>query len=270
MKEAQRILPSYTIAGTEFTVDVFNEELRQTDQPGNVIGFDQMAYSKNGYRFDYNTELKNIPISFVGGYETVHVPNMTELDPVGMAAKYNMDITEIAGKTDIDIMVDQKQLALREGGQLPVIEIAGHPFYVDLAMDALRPKDDFTTPGIRFSEIDDYFFEGSRHYRIPHNPKTHTLEELDFENIKAIPKGIILVEIPLPHELDPVAYARIHGLDRDQILREHPIQMNTKAIEIPWADTPLKQIIARNLKRELEKNQAAENNKPQRKRGRRL
>ena len=41
-------------------------------------------------------------------------------------------------------------------GILPTIEIAGHPFYVDLRMNKLRPKDDFISKGIDFTEIKDY------------------------------------------------------------------------------------------------------------------
>ncbi len=194
---------------------------------------------------------------------------MTELDPVGMAQKYGLNEADITGKIDTDLMVDQKQLALREQGQLPVIEIAGHPFYVDLVMDMLRPKDDFAATGIRFSDIDDYFVESSNHYRIPYNPATHSFEELDYENIKAIPKGIIVVEIPLAQPLDPIAYGRLHGFDKYQMLRETPIQMQMKAREVSWDDTPIKQIIVRNLKRDLEKEQTPSPNKhkPKRSRG---
>jgi hypothetical protein len=268
--EQERKLPIYTIEGTEFFVDVSKEELREKLNPENTIGFDEMAYSKYGYHFDYNKELKNIPVSFIDGYETVHLPNMTELDPVGMGQKYGMAVEKIAGKIDIDLMTDQKLLALREQGQLPVIEIDGYPFYVDLAMDALRPKDDFTTGGIRFRDIDDYFIENVYQYRIPYNPATHSFEDLDYDNIKAIPKGIIVVEIPWQQRLDPIAYARIHGFEKEQMLRENPLQLQMKANTVSWDDTPIKQIIARNLKRELEENETKTKTdiKLQRKKGR--
>ena len=38
-------------------------------------------------------------------------------------------------------------------GMLPTIDIAGHTFYVDIRMDMLRPKDDFLSKGIVFSDI---------------------------------------------------------------------------------------------------------------------
>ncbi|SDE88166.1 hypothetical protein SAMN05216464_110170 [Mucilaginibacter pineti] len=268
--EQERILPTHIISGTTFIIDVQNEQLRELGRPDNIISFNEMAYSRSGYRFDFNKELKNIPVSFVNGYETIHLPNMTELDPLGMAQKYGISEIEIIRKKDVDIMVDQQQLAQRERGQLPVIEIKGHLFYVDLVMDSLRPKDDFATAGIRFNDIDDYFLESSNHYRIPYNPATHSFEDLDYENIKAIPKGIIIVDIPWQQHLDPIAYARIHGFDKDQILRESPIQLHMKAHEASWDDTPIKQIIAKNLKRDLGSEQEQSPDKPQRKRGRGL
>jgi hypothetical protein len=264
--EQQRLLPTLSIEGTIFIVDVQKEELTQKDHPQNCISFNEMLYSKDGYRFDYDKELKNKPDFFIDNPVRVHVPHMTELDVTGMAEKYHLNEAEIIGKTDLDLMVDPEQLALREHGQLPVIEISGHPFYVDLFMDMLRPKDDFASNGIRFAEIDDYYVEEVKHYRIPYNPATHSFEDLDYENIKAIPKGIIVIDIPLTAQLDPVAYARINGFEKEQILRGNPIQLQMKAPEVPWDETPIKQIIARNLKKDLEKDQTQ--SKPQRKRGR--
>jgi hypothetical protein len=268
--EQGRILPTRDILGTTFIVDVQKDQLREQGNPDNTIGFNEMGYSKEGYRFHYDPILKNLPESFTAEYEVISIPNLTELDPMGMAMKYGKTEAEIAGKTDVEVMVDQKQLALRvEYGQLPVFEIVGHPFYVDLVMNSLRPKDDFApTAGIRFEEIEDYFIESTNHYLIPYNPITHSLEELDPETIKAVPKGIVFVEIPLPQPLDPVAYARIHGFDRDQTLRETPLQMKMKAVEVPWYNTPLRRIIADNLKRDLIKQLTQSSNKPQRKRSR--
>ena len=254
------------IAETAFIVDVEKDELRQKDKPQNCISFSEMGYHKLYYEFHYDLGTKNIAVSVSNATQFTRVPNLTELDPIGMAIKYGNNEAEVIGKMDVELMVDQTQLALREGGQLPVIEIAGHPFYVDIRMDMLRPKDDFLATGIRFSAIDDYFIEEAKHYRVPYNPATHSFEELNLENIKAIPKGIIVIDVPLEQQLDPVAFARHYGFNREHILRNNPIQMNVKAREVSWDETPIKQIIARNLKKDLEKNQTQ--SKPQRKRSR--
>ena len=38
-------------------------------------------------------------------------------------------------------------------GILPTIEIHGHTFYVDIRINKLRPKDNFLSNGIVFSEL---------------------------------------------------------------------------------------------------------------------
>ena len=55
-------------------------------------------------------------------------------------------------------------------GILPTLDIAGHTFYVDLRMNKLRPKDDFISKGIDFTEIKDYYDRDRRAFVIPYNP----------------------------------------------------------------------------------------------------
>lgn len=71
---------------------------------------------------------------------------------------------------------------------LPTIDIAGHTFYVDICMDMFRPKDDFLSKGIVFSDIENYYDEDKRTYTIPYNPKTHQFQEPDYRNTKELPK----------------------------------------------------------------------------------
>lgn len=72
-------------------------------------------------------------------------------------------------------------------GILPTIEIAGHTFYVDIRMDKLRPKDDFLSDGISFSEIEDYLNEEKEIYIIPYDPQKKELGKIDYETITEIP-----------------------------------------------------------------------------------
>ncbi|SEN57742.1 hypothetical protein SAMN05192574_103576 [Mucilaginibacter gossypiicola] len=250
--EEQRKLPIYTIEGTEFMVDVNQGLLIEKGHEINTIAISDMLYSRSGYRLDYDPAIRNILESIKEDYAIICIPNLTELDPVGMAGKYGISEAEVAGKADVEVIINQQQLALREGGQLPVIEICGHPFYVDLNMDCVRPKDDFSTTGIRFKDMDDYYVAELDCYRITYNPKTFKMEELDFQTIKEIPRHLVIVDIPLPSRLDPVAFARIHEFDKDSILVENGLQLHRIAKEISWEETPIKQIIAGNLKKELD------------------
>jgi hypothetical protein len=57
---------------------------------------------------------------------------MVVLDPVGMAAKYNLPLDSLDRKTDYDIIVDNELVQKRLNGFLPVIDIAGHDFLCGL------------------------------------------------------------------------------------------------------------------------------------------
>lgn len=84
--------------------------------------------------------------------------------------------------------INRKAYDLRVNqGMLPIIDIAGHTFYVDIRMDMLRPKDDFLSKGIVFSDIVTYYNVDKRTYTIPYNPKTHEFQEPDYRNIKEPP-----------------------------------------------------------------------------------
>lgn len=94
----ERKLPVVEIAGTSFYVDVLREELRQKDKPGNRISFNELSECKEGYRFIYDIRVKNVSDkeSDAGG-DTGHLlkvilPALMELDPVGLAEKYDIPV----------------------------------------------------------------------------------------------------------------------------------------------------------------------------------
>lgn len=176
---------------------------------------------------------------------------------------------------NINILTAEQQLQLRESGRQPIIEIEGHPFFVDIHWGFLRPKDDFSTQGINLSAIDHFMLPDERSYWIPYEPKTHSLKELDLENITSIPKDIVVVEIPCQQRLDPVGFARKYGIDRDKFLKRYPLKMEMKARSVPWGKTNINRVILSNLKKDLKaeilksvENQSAE--KTRRKKGKKL
>ncbi|WP_204328339.1 hypothetical protein, partial [Stenotrophomonas maltophilia] len=75
-------------------------------------------------------------------------------------------------------------------------------------MDMLRPKDDFLSKGIVFSDIQNYYDEDKRTYTIPYNPKTHEFQEPDYRNIKELPKDLIAVSFPSERLLDRIGWNR--------------------------------------------------------------
>lgn len=248
MKE-KRALPTINIEGTEFLVDVNKLELTQKGNPKNTISIFHMRDLRDGYQFSYGLQEKNIPHLYSSNEKiTVTIPKLVKLDPEGMAAKYN--IADITGKSDFDLMVDQDVLRKRiRLGQLPTVDIAGHIFYADARIDLLRPKDDFTTMGIRFSEIEHYFDKDKNCYIIPYNPTTHQFQELDYDTITEYPKELLAVEFPHEHTLDPIGWNRHNGFDETQNLKKTGLKLEFTARTIPWNETRIDQTIKENLKR---------------------
>lgn len=133
-------------------------------------------------------------------------------------------------------------------GKLPIIEIAGHPFYVDVRMETLRPHDDFSTLGIPFSIFKE-FEPISSSAIVSYNPSTHTLKEVDYYRLTEIPTDWIMIEIPNPIYLDPVGYARECNWDLTETLKVYPIQSDLKARILPWEETTIPDIIKVNTQR---------------------
>ncbi|MBO9676376.1 MAG: hypothetical protein J7577_23240 [Sphingobacteriaceae bacterium] len=267
----ERELPTINIEGAEFLVDVAKMELREKDNPENTISVFEM-WDRNdgtGYVVEFVKTEKVSNGVLRGKTVTAKIPEMITLDPEGMSQKYGVPLELFATKTDFDIMVDQTSLKQRLSGLLPVVDIVGHPFYVDIRMGMLRPKDDFMSQGIRFSEIENYYDDQKDMYWIPYNPKTHEFQEIDWETITEIPKDIIPVSFPHETILDPIGYNRIHGFDELSNLKETNVKSHFKAVQIPWKETGLLEMIKENKAKSLN-NKNIKNNPEKKGKGRKL
>lgn len=271
----KRQLPVINIEGTDFLIDVIKLELREKGSSKNTISIFDMRDVGDGYVFFYGLEEKNIPHLFSSNEKTtVKIQELVKLDPEGMAAKYN--VTDVIGKSDFDLMVDQEALHKRiRLGNLPTVDIAGHTFYANARIDLLQPKDDFMTIGINFSEIHHYFDEDKNQYIIPYNPKTHEFQELDYDNITEYPKELLAIEFPHEQVLDPVGWNRNNGFNETQNLKEIGLKLHFKAQIIPWNETGIDETIKENIKRlQPEKvktrQQLSTFDKPPKKRGRKM
>ncbi len=277
MKEPdyKRELPTINIEGTEFLVDLNKLELREKLNFKNTISIFDMRDVGDGYTFQYGFSEKNIPHLFSSNEKTtVKIPDLVKLDPEGMALKYN--VADVSGKDDFDLMVDQDALHKRiRLGNLPTLDIAGHTFFADARIDLLRPKDDFTTLGICFSDIDHYFNEEEHSFIIPYNPKTHQFQELDYDKITEHPKDLIAVQFPHQQILDPIGWNRYHGFNETQNLKEIGLKLHFEAKLIPWEKTGIDETIKENIKRLKpdtlqSKKQIPETDKTLKKRGRKM
>jgi len=257
-----RDIPKIKIEGAEFFVDVDWQRLTDMRDMLNDIYFFDLKDHGTHYSFSYDPQKRNIADSNSGGI-TVEIPQMVNLDPVGMAERYGCDLDSLTGKTDYEIIVNQDLVKRREMGELPVIEIEGYSFIVDIRMGCLRPKDDLQTAGIAFDTIPSIDIEdGFQYLYFAYDPKRHKCVALDERTITAIPEGVVVVEIPTVPQLDPIGFAREYGLDQIRTLREYPPIANMKSKLIPWNYTPIERIIQRNQKKLLERHVIKINNRP--------
>lgn len=91
-----RQLPVVDIAGTAFYVDVLHDELRQKDNPENRISFSVFDQEGDGYTFLYDMQAKNTPDNaehMEPHYKWVTLPALMELDPEGIALKYDIPLS---------------------------------------------------------------------------------------------------------------------------------------------------------------------------------
>ncbi|WP_050378362.1 hypothetical protein [Chryseobacterium sp. Hurlbut01] len=134
-------------------------------------------------------------------------------------------------------------------GMLPTLDIAGHTFYVDLRMNKLRPKDDFISKGIDFTEIKDYYDRDRRAFVIPYNPTKREFQQDDVSKMTELPTDIIIVQFPNQYELDIVGWNRKHG---NSLTDQDVKQMHFEARTLPWVDTNVIEHIKRNVAEQLQ------------------
>jgi len=134
-------------------------------------------------------------------------------------------------------------------GMLPTLDIAGHTFYVDLRMDKLRPKDDFISKGINFTEIKYYYDRDRRAYVIPYNPTKREFQQDDVSKMTELPTDIIIVQFPNQYELDIVGWNRKYG---NSITDQDVKQMHFEARTLPWVDTNVIEHIKLNVAEQLQ------------------
>jgi hypothetical protein len=232
----------FTIEGTTFLVDIDKQVLRQTNNPANEISFihdmqDQGAF----YHLLYDLDEQNAAHDLFdqGRVKVIEVPQMTDLDRDGMAAKYGLSPELVMGKSDFELIVDQGALDQRLNGILPQIDIAGEAFIVDLHLHELRNQQ-FFFPVISLKSFE--LTNDGWNYEAFYQPVMKQVVEID-PKLTEFPEGVIKIRIPNEIGLDPVATARQYGMDEREMLRRYPIQKDLKAEVIPLSETNIPALI---------------------------
>lgn len=245
----------FEIEGTSFEVDIENEVLRQTNDRNNVIAFVQdMQDQGTFYRLRYDIDEKCAVYDPVFGQriKEINVPQMTELDPEGMAARFGLSPAQVKGKSDFEVIVDQDALQQRRDGVLPKINIAGEDFVFDLRLQELRhAKYFFPVISLKSFELTNVGWNYEAYY----HPVLKQVVEID-PKLTEFPEHVIKIKIPNEIGLDPVGTARQYGMDERDLLRQYPIQKDLKAELISLADTQIPELIRRN-KEQLQRDHQA-------------
>lgn len=239
------IRPIYTIHDTDFMVDIDKQVLREAQRPTNEISFvNDMKDMGSHYLLNYDivektcTPAVSDPLTWL----PFHIPPLIELDPAGMAEKYGIPQSDLKGKIDFDVIVDQDALYLRHQGILPRIDIAGEAFIIDLHLHELRHQQHFF-PVLSLKSFE--LTNDGWNYEAFYHPVMKQVVEIDAK-LTEFPEGVIKIRIPNEIGLDPVETARQYGMEERELLRRYPIQAALKAEVIPLSETHIPALIRRN------------------------
>ncbi|MEE6126049.1 hypothetical protein V2E39_01475 [Chryseobacterium arthrosphaerae] len=251
--------------GIEFIADVNKFEFREKANPDNRYTLEDMIdLGEDGYRFDHFDKTSRRDL-------TITPPQFVTVAPKQMAEKYNKAVEEILLLTDFELMVDQEALSRRiKHGELPTVEIGGHIFYADARIDLLRPKDDFSTMGISFDELEDWYVDPKNTYAFPYDPKTHEIGKIEWDKVVEYPKDLLFVEIPFVKTLDPVGWNRKWGGGELEGLKETGLRLDFKAALIPWNKSGIDELIRENRLKQHISQSPKENERKENKKGRKM
>lgn len=243
----------FEINNEPFSIDIKNNTLDLIEIPFIQLSIYDMRYTQEGYKFNYDPSSKTILGQHDKFNRNEHIqivmPHLSKLVPNEVAKHYGLQLNEVLNKTDYDVMHDKRGLFDRQMGKLAIVEIEGHDFYVDFQMKCIRPSDKIMHPGISFDQLDDNFSEKINRSVFPYNPQTHTLEEIDCDNLTSFPKHLVVISIPHFYEIDPFSYSRDSGFSLSKILKETPQNSKTIAKTISWEKLGLTDLIKQNKER---------------------
>lgn len=129
-------------------------------------------------------------------------------------------------------------------GRLPIIDIKGHPFFVNARIGLLQPKDNFHTIGINIRDIE--MDDKTKQLFFYYHPPSMTRVRFP-EDIKELPKDVVGVWVPNRYYLDPIGMARANDKEPRYYLGDGiPLRMYRTARIVPIENTPLAEIIKKN------------------------
>jgi predicted ABC-type ATPase len=160
--------------------------------------------------------------------------------------------SEYPTQKQLQVLIEQQieeqkvteRLNRRLAGALPTINLAGTEFTIDWRLRELRES---AAPWNKISFENPAMSESGDRYLCLYNTQKHTLYQVS-NNIKSLPKNVVMLEIPYELKLDPVAVARERNIDTTEFVRNHPIQAELTAVVKPLSETWVAELIQENLR----------------------
>lgn len=129
----------------------------------------------------------------------------------------------------------------RTRDELPKIDILGAMYTVDWNNLRLLPP---TGTQASIVELDNLpVTKEALSFQFLYHVATQSQVKIDL-SIKALPPGVVVLEIPAPQHLDPIAVAKQIGLPDEAFLRQFPVPVQLSAKQVPWENSRIKEIVS--------------------------
>lgn len=130
--------------GETFNYDAKTDCLIHKEKSRFKVPFSKLMDRGTHYEAPYYPEFERT--GYLKGIEAdsglCRVNQRVDLDPEGMAEKYGIKVSDLKGKTDFDVMVNQDFYNARvTERRWPTIDIAGDPFWVNVRAGVISQKD---------------------------------------------------------------------------------------------------------------------------------
>ena len=241
MEKSTRERPRLRIFNREYFVDIEKNCLEDVKNKRKKISFHDLDYTENSYII----RPVNFPgdILWLSDFKRLEIPLKVHLDPEGMCRKYKLTREQLNGKDDFEIIVDQQKYNDRvNNGKLPVLDIVGDLFFVDVRLKEARLTTDPLTKIDLGPWLDEWL---TMKYRLFYDKQQKQAVLID-RSISEYPKNVVWVEIPPDERLDPVAVARDLNRDIKSYLLSHPFEQELKAKVVPLWRTELAAVVKSN------------------------
>ena len=138
----------------------------------------------------------------------------------------------------------KKALESRLNGVLPMIDIAGQLFTVDVRVNQLRPKGVHSSNGLNLKHGG--WYDDKTHQHCFYYDTTTRSEATINPDLTRLPKEVVMIRIPDAYALDPVAMAKKDNVDPEIYVKMFPLKMFHRAEVIPLQDTVIMDVADQN------------------------